>query len=193
MENFVLSDCPNPATSIGSSLSSRAFDTYPSLGATYPACCQCREQLLRSTFDTYPTVTVEVDGVTQVLQEAAISMPTYRVPGYSMRPFFACNASSIVLKSFHCSLQLDQLGTSRRKNFSEQSSRISSRQGVPSFVLPDFLQIQNSQRCRMILFPQGASALCTIDLPAFASAILADSFSTAHVKTSLAPGCTLTF
>ena len=34
-----------------------------------------------------------------------------------------------VLKSFHCSLQLDQLGTSRRKNFSEQSSRSSSRQG----------------------------------------------------------------
>ena len=39
-----------------------------------------------------------------------------------------------VLKSFHCSLQLDQLGTSRRKDFSEQSSRSSSRQGVPTFV-----------------------------------------------------------
>ena len=39
-----------------------------------------------------------------------------------------------VLKSFHCSFQLDQLGTSRRKNFSEQSSRPSSRQGVPTFM-----------------------------------------------------------
>ena len=39
-----------------------------------------------------------------------------------------------ILKSFHCSLQLDQLGTSRRKNFSEQFSRSSSRQGVPTFV-----------------------------------------------------------
>ena len=39
-----------------------------------------------------------------------------------------------VLESFHCSLQLDQLGTSRRKDFSEQSSRSSSRQGIPTFV-----------------------------------------------------------
>ena len=72
--------------------------------------------------------------------------------------------------------------------------------------LPDLLQIQSPQGCRTILLPQGSSALCTIDLPAFAecpeasqllllhfaSATVADSFSTAHVKTSLAPGCTLT-
>ena len=39
-----------------------------------------------------------------------------------------------ILKSFHCSLQLDQLGTSKRKDLSEQSSRSPSRQGVPALV-----------------------------------------------------------
>ena len=39
-----------------------------------------------------------------------------------------------VLQPFHCSLQLSQLGTSRRKDLSEQSFCSFRRQGVPSFV-----------------------------------------------------------
>ena len=79
-----------------------------------------------------------------------------------------------ILKSFHCSLQLDQLGTSRRKNFSVQSSRSSSRQEVPTFVQtpPGFQTFSRSTAHkdveRLILLPQGSSALGTTDLPAFA-------------------------
>ena len=115
-----------------------------------------------------------------------------------------------VLKSFHCSLQLDQLGTSRRKNFSEQSSRSSSRQGVPTFMQtpPGFQTFSRSrahkdverlsfhkghQHCVQLICQHSQSVqrhhnfcccvrFCTV----------ADSLSTVHVKTSLAPGCTIT-
>ena len=39
---------------------------------------------------------------------------------------------------------------------------------VDAARLPDLLQIQSPRGCRTILLPQGSSALCTIDLPAFA-------------------------
>ena len=61
---------------------------------------QRREQLLLSTFDTYPTVTIGVDSVARVLQEEALPTPpswclltTYGAD-HSVRLFFACNASS---------------------------------------------------------------------------------------------------
>ena len=76
-----------------------------------------------------------------------------------------------VLESLHCSLHLDQLGTSRRQNFSEQSSRSSSRQRFPTSVQtpPGFQTFSRSspQGCRTILLPQGSSAICRINLPAF--------------------------
>ena len=106
-------------------------------------------------------------------------------------------------------LQLDQLGTSRRKTFSEQSSRSSSRQGVPTFVQtqPGFQTISRSrahkdverfsfhkghQHCVQLICQHSQSFFrgITTSVAAFASATVADSFST--VKTSLAPGCTLT-
>ena len=68
-----------------------------------------------------------------------------------------------VLQSFHCSLQLDQLGTS--KLF--QSSRGPSV-CVNAARLPPLLQIQSPQGCRTFLLPQGSSTLKTIDLSAFA-------------------------
>ena len=64
----------------------------------------------------------------------------------------------LALQLFQCSVQVSQLGTSTRKDLSEQSSGSSRRQEVPSFV----------------------QTPCS------------DSLSTAHVETSLAPGCTLT-
>ena len=67
-------------------------------------------------------------------------------------------------------------------------------------------QATDPRGCRSTLPPRGSSALCTADLPAFAecpehiktsvaafaSVTVAHSLSTAHVKTSFVPGCTLT-
>ena len=115
-----------------------------------------------------------------------------------------------VLKSFHCSLQLDQLGTSRRKNFSEQSSRSSSRQGVPTFVQtpPGFQTFSRSRAHKDVerfSFHKGHQHCVQLICKHWQSIQRHHNFcccirfchccrfpSHAHVKTSLAPGRTLT-
>ena len=72
-----------------------------------------------------------------------------------------------VLHPFHCSLQLSQLGTSRRKDLSEQSSW-GPCVCADAAVLWPFSWSRAHKDIERHSPPRGSSALCTADLPAFA-------------------------
>ena len=78
-----------------------------------------------------------------------------------------------VFQAFHCTLQLCQHGSSKRKDFSEQPSGSSSCQGIPiacasAARLQALLLIQSQQGCRTTLLRRGSSTPCTADLLALA-------------------------
>ena len=130
--------------------------------------------------------------------------------GHSEHLFFACNASSSPPNRSTAPCSSPNLARPGERISLSSPLALPGRQGVPSFVQtpPGFEPFSRSrahkdverlslheghQHCvQLICHIRSVSRGIKTSIAAFASVTVADSLSTAPVKTSLAPGCTLT-